>query len=342
MSGGFDDGIGGGGVGGGERPGFGDGGAVGGGALGNRGTFGSGTFGSDNALGSGAAFGNSAGGDRADSLSPLRAGLRAEADLVTISPPPIAAVRQSAGRRRAWRLTFQGFAGVAVACALVGGILVWAPVHGTADGPVPPGSSTTPAATSTAPVRTATNPAPTPGRSAASSSSSAGPVTAAAWLTGGDIGAGWTGSTDNLAPRPALTVVGSTCQNAGVYQPQIPLSPAPNKLYQGHSASGQQTGTLLEAVYTFAPGTGHTVMEKVRAAVATGCGDAKAIKLLPAPQTVADEAIVYSDAADVCNILVRSGDRVASAIVDPVPAGQAGTDLLDHLARQMAARLTAD
>jgi hypothetical protein len=129
-----------------------------------------------------------------------------------------------------------------------------------------------------------------------------------------------------------------------VYKDQVPVTPATNELYQRRSESGAVTGTVLEAVYTFAPGTGHTVMDKVRAAVANGCGDPQNIKLLAVPQTGADEVIIYTDAPGVHNILVRSGDRIASAVTDPQSAGTAGTAgtaWLDHLAEQMAVRLTS-
>jgi hypothetical protein len=82
-------------------------------------------------------------------------------------------------------------------------------------------------------------------------------------------------------------------------------------------------------------------MAKVRAALKTGCGEPGFIKLLASPPIVTDEAIVYTAGGDTRNVLVRSGDRVASMVVNSIPAGQAGTDWITEVTQQMAARLKA-
>ena len=117
------------------------------------------------------------------------------------------------------------------------------------------------------------------------------------------------------------------------------MTPAPDKLYH-YSVPGKQTNILYEAVFTFAPGTGPSVMAKVRAVVKTGCGLPN-FKLLTSPPTVADEVIVYTEGTDVRSVLVRSGDRVASMIVNTFPAGQTAEPWIDTVAQQMAIRLTA-
>ena len=98
------------------------------------------------------------------------------------------------------------------------------------------------------------------------------------------------------APRPGLSLAGSYCEDTGYYSSQTPVEPAPNKLY--YFTTQKNAAETEEAVYTFAAGTGASVMEKVRTALVAGCGDPKLIKVLASPSTVADEAIVFTTGGD--------------------------------------------
>jgi hypothetical protein len=276
--------------------------------------------------------GNSIGGNGIEpEADTLRAGLHAEADIFTVSRPPIAAVRRRAGKRRTWRWTLQGLSGAAVTCAVIAGIAVWTPGRDAASGPTPWSSGA-------APARTAQ---PTPTTTSGPSTSAPPTGSTSGYLLSSDLGTGWTGPVGSPSIRTELTVAGSACQNANVYQPQVPVTPAWSNTYDEHSASGKQTNVLFEAVYTFAPGTGTGVLDKVRAALGTGCGSPASIKLLASLPAIGDEAIVYTAGGDSRNILVRIGDRLASAVVNIVPSGQDGTGWIDHVAQQMAARLAA-
>ena len=153
-------------------------------------------------------------------------------------------------------------------------------------------------------------------------------------LPASDLGAGWTGPQAAAGGLSELDVAGDECQN---YQPQVPVTRPVNYTY--FAPGGDQRRTVVEVVYTFAPGTGPTVMAKVRAALQTGCGQPKNIKLLATPQSVADEAIVYTSGEPSRFILVRSGDRVAVLIVDIPPDGQQGALWLNEVTQQMAVRL---
>ena len=272
----------------------------------------------------------------------LRSVLRTRADLLTIAPPPIPTVRRNARKRRTRRRMVQGMSGLAVTCAVVAGVIAWSPGQDAGIGPSPtntdrPSPTRTAAPPSHRPTQTTTStPSPTTPTSTPSRTTSG-----SGFLLASDLGAGWTGPDTTAAPpRPELEVAGSACSTAGGYQPSVPLTPAPNTLFR-YSAPGKQPNSLFEAVYVFAPGTGPTVMAKVRATLKTGCGLPAYIKLLASPQTVADEAIVYTAGENTRNILVRSGDRVATLAITTVPAGQAGTDLLTTIAQQMATRLMA-
>jgi hypothetical protein len=155
------------------------------------------------------------------------------------------------------------------------------------------------------------------------------------------MGAGWTGPISNPAPRPGLALYGKDCADAPYFPPQKAVTPALNKFYYQYAAPGQVTNEAQEAIYTFAAGTGPAIIGKVRAALEAGCGMPQDIKLLATPSTVADEAIVFTTGGDGCNILVRSGDRVASTAVDRLPSDRDKAAWMDQLAKQMATRLTA-
>jgi hypothetical protein len=263
----------------------------------------------------------------------LRSGLLTRAGLITIAPPPIPAVRRNAKKRRTRRRTVQGLSSLAATCGVVASVIAWSPGQDVGIGPAP-ADEDTPTAT-----RTMAPPSPLPTHTTRSTTAPPAQTTSASdYLRASDLGAGWTGPDSDLAPRPALSVGTTQCEIAGDYRAQVPVTPAPNKDYS-FPASGGQTNKLFEAVYTFAPDTGPTVMANVRAALKTGCGLPKYIRLLDTPSTVADEAIVFTVGGGR-NVLVRSGDRVASVVVDPIPAGPAGIAWITDVARQMAIRLT--
>jgi hypothetical protein len=256
----------------------------------------------------------------------LRSGLRTRADRVTITRPPIPAVRQSARKRRTRRGLFQGLSVVAVTCAAAAGAVAWSPGSGTSSSPTPPGTRPTPTHTTRA------EPAPPP-----SSTPSTPPQTTSATdgrLLASDIGSQWTGPT-LWGMRPSLDVAGGNLCSG--YKTQVPVTPTPNHIYR--PPSGNAGNVALEAIYTFSPGTGPAVMSAVRAALGTGCGDPKLIKLLMDTPTVADEAIVFTTGGSSRNALVRSGDRVASVVVGQVPDGQQGNEWFSTLVKQMAVRL---
>lgn len=259
---------------------------------------------------------------KAESGEVLRRGLQTRADLFTISSPPIAAVRRRAQRRRRRRGVIQGVSGLAVMCAVVGGVVAWSPARDEV-------------ASTAAGSRVESSPTPSPPLS------SAPPTTSASnYLLASDLGAGWTGP-DSAASRPGLALYGPHCTDEGYFPPQKSVTPAPNKIYYQYSAPGQVSNETLEAIYTFAAGTGPALMDKARTALAAGCGTPQYVKLLGTPSTVADEAIVFTTGGDGCNILVQSGDRVASAAVDRLPKDQDKATWMDQLAKQMAIRLTA-
>lgn len=243
----------------------------------------------------------------------LRWGLQSRADLFTISTPPIAAVRRRAQKRRKRRGVTRGLSGLVAVCAVVGGIAAWSPERGDVASPTP---------------AIAVESSPTPTTSVSN------------YLLASDLGAGWTGP-GTAAPRPGLALYGPHCSDEGYFPPQNSVTPAPNKVYYQYSAPGQVSNETLEAIYTFAAGTGPALMDKARAALAAGCGTPQYVKVLATPSTVADEAIVFTVGGDGCNILVQSGDRVASAAVDRLPKDQDKTTWMDQLAQQMAIRLTA-
>ena len=245
----------------------------------------------------------------------LQAGLHARADLVTISRPPIAEVRQRAQKRRKRRRLVQGLSGVTATCAVVAGVIALSPSRGADSSPAPT-TSFTPAPTHTT--------APT---------TSAPTTSIANYLQASDLGPGWHAPV-GAGTRPAPILGSSQCGLSGAFNPPMPIKPAPNYSY---TAPGN---SMLEAVYTYAPGNAPKVMADARTALTTGCGRPQEIKLLDSPTTVADEAIVFTVGGDSRNVLVRSGDRVASAVVSLIPAGQAGATWIDTVAQRMATRLT--
>ena len=95
----------------------------------------------------------------------LRSGLLSRADLVTITPPPIAAVRQRAQKRRIRRGVFQGLSGVVATSAVAAGVFAWSPGRDPVSEPVPgntdkPTMSLSP--TPSTPTTATTNTPPTP------------------------------------------------------------------------------------------------------------------------------------------------------------------------------------
>ena len=232
----------------------------------------------------------------------LRSGLRGCADLLSITAPPIAVVRRRALRRRKRRSVVQGVVGLAATCAVVAAIVAWSP------SPLPLKASRT--------------------------------ASVSSFLQASDLGPGWKGPLDSPPPSTALTLDANQCESAGAYRAQVPVTPAADRYFEQYSPSGSRTNEAWEAIYIFAPGTGPTVMSSVRTALATGCGVPQ-LKVLAYPSTVGDEAIVYTVDGGTRNLLVRSGDRVASALVNTVPAGQDGAASMDELAKLMATRLTA-
>ncbi|MBS2536313.1 hypothetical protein KGQ20_26460 [Catenulispora sp. NF23] len=246
----------------------------------------------------------------------LRSGLRTRADLVTVSVPPIPAVRQRARQRRTRRRMVQALSGIAAASAVVGGALVWAPGRDGGDG---------------APT---TTPWPTPSPSPSLSPSLA--TSTADYLRATDLGAGWTGPV-GATPSPQLDM-GGACEQEGVFHPQIPVAPAVDYLYTS-SPPGKPAIEMFEAVYTFAPGTGRAVMNRVNTALGVFCEQPEAVRTLDTP-TVADDSIGYTTGGNNCYILVRSGDRVASAVVPVMPGGAEETGWIDLVTAQMGKRLT--
>lgn len=281
-------------------------------------------FGPGSGEGLDSGFGDTLGPEADDAL---RSGLRARAELVTITAPPIAAVRRRALRRRKRRGVIQGVGGLAATCAVIAGIVAWSPGREAGDDAGRRlGGATTVAST-------------TPSDTVPWDMSR--PIPASSFLQASDLGSGWKGPLGSPDVRTALTLDGDHCESTGVYQAQVPVAPAVDRYFEQYSPSGNRTNEAWEAIYTFAPGAGAAVMRKVRAALTIGCGAPQFVKILGYPSTTADEAIVFTVGGDSRNLLVRSGDRVASALLDTVPSGQDGSTSMDELAKQMAIRLTA-
>jgi hypothetical protein len=256
-----------------------------------------GEHGTDGGIGPEADAGASAAVDDA-----LRSGLRARADLLAITAPPLAAVRRRAlRRRRKRRSVVQGVVGLAAMCAVVAAIVAWSPL------PLPLKASRT--------------------------------ASVSSFLQASDLGPGWKGPIGSPPPRTELTLDADQCESAGAYRAQAPVTPAANRYFEQYSPSGTRTNEAWEAIFIFAPGAGPAVMSSVRTALATGCG-APRLKVLAYPSTAGDEAIVFTVDGGTRNLLVRSGDRVASALVNTVPPGQDGAASMDELAKLMATRLT--
>jgi hypothetical protein len=263
----------------------------------------------------------------------LRSGLHARAGRVDISPPPIGAVRQRAQKRRRRRGMVQGLSGLAVTCAVVVGIVAWSPGGGDVAGPGPmntESSSATPSRTPTPSQTDAPSRKPTPTTSRTTSDSD--------FLLASDLGAGWTGPVSS-APHVGPVLGNGICITSGYFSPPMPVEHGPDKLYFP-PGNGNGFGAQ-EAIYTYAAGTGASVMAKARTALEAGCGHPQQIKLLASPSTVADDAIVYTSiGGDATNILVRSGDRVASVALETFPSGQDSATWMETLAKLMAVRLT--
>lgn len=264
----------------------------------------------------------------------LRSGLRGRADLLTITAPPIAVVRRRALRRRRRRSVVQGVVGLAATCVVVAGIVAWSPGRDArnAASAASGGMGRTSAGSSASSSSQSSSSAPSPSNASRTTSASA-------FLRASDLGSGWKGPIGNPSSRTELTLAGSGCESAGVYRPQVPVAPAVNRYFEQYSPSGSRTNEAWEAIYIFAPGTGPAVMSSVRAALATGCGTPR-LQVLAYPSTAGDEAIVFTVDGGTRNLLVRSGDRVASALVNTVPSGQDGAASMDELAKLMATRLT--
>lgn len=258
----------------------------------------------------------------------LRSGLRGRADLLTITAPPIAVVRRRALRRRRRRSVVQGAVGLGATCAVVAGIVAWSPGRDARSG----GSVTS---GGVARASSASSSAPSP---LSSPSHTSRTISAAGFLQASDLGSGWKGPIGRPSSRTELSLAGSGCEGTGVYRAQVPVTPAVNRYFEQYSPSGSRTNEAWEAIYIFAPGTGPTVMSSVRTALATGCG-APQLKVLAYPSTAGDEAIVFTVDGGTRNLLVRSGDLVASALVNTVPSGQDGAAAMDELAKLMATRL---
>lgn len=270
----------------------------------------------------------------------LRSVLHTRADLVTITAPPISAVRRRAKWRKR-RSLLQGLSGAAATCAVAAGIVAWAPGHDDTASPAPASTD------GRSPTRTATPPPKPPSLPKSSPSPpSATQTTPSTWRSAAasdflrtpDLGTGWTfGSLAILTDHPELTQVGNACENASM---RHALQPSPNWIYSQNSPSGKQTDTATETIYTFAPDTGKTAMDGIRTALKTGCGTPQTFKLLASPSTTADDALVYTPGGHTIVILVRNGDLLASTTVDIVPPDSAGTAWTDELAKTMAIRLT--
>jgi hypothetical protein len=223
---------------------------------------------------------------------------------------------------------------VAVACALVGGIAVWAPGHGMASGPAPGSSSAPlPTAGTTSPTGTAQ---PPPGESVTTPSGQGPLEPTTAHVTAADLGTGWTGPVGTPAERQVLTITGSACEQ---HIQEKPVRPAWSLTFDEYSSSGTRTNIFMESVFVFAPGQGPGAMATVRAAIAAGCGSGSGLVPLTPPSAAGDEAILY-DLGSSQEILVRSGDRVAFALVEITPSGAAGSAWTARLARAMGSRLT--
>ncbi|MEY9933365.1 hypothetical protein ABH926_008018 [Catenulispora sp. GP43] len=268
----------------------------------------------------------------------LRSGLHARAGRVEIPPPPIGVVRQRAQRRRRRRGMVQGLSGLAATCAVVVGIVAWSPGGGDVSEPGPMNTESSSATPSRTPAHSQTpTPSRTPAPSRMPTPTTSRTTSSSDFLLASDLGAGWTGPVSS-APHVAPILGGSPCGVSGYFSPPMPVEPGPNKLYfPPHAENGFGA---QEAIYTYAAGTGASVMAKARTALEAGCGDPQTIKLLASPSTVADEAIVFTAGGSGGNILVRSGDRVASAAVETLPPGQDRTASMVALAKQMAVRLT--
>ena len=266
--------------------------------------------------------------------SPLRSKLIAEADLVTISPPPTMAVRRGGAKRRTRRRLFQTTSGTLVACGMAAAVVVWAPTgqHGTV---LASSGADVGTGTGTAAPSTTAPPAPT---TSSTSGSSADPSSTNATsgsdpsglLEASDLGTGWSGPADIHLDATALLVYGSNCPEKG----PVPVHPAHR--YQYLPTDGGWPGDFLNSIYQFAPGTGPSVLAQVRTTISTGCAH-----LIPEADKVGDDSLVYGNGTSR-NILVRVGDKISSAGV-VVTGDQDSADLawLNSVEQKMAVRLAA-
>ena len=93
----------------------------------------------------------------------LRYGLRSRADLVTITRPPIPAIRQRARKQRTRHGILQGLSVVVATCGVAAGVVAWSPGSHPSSSPMPPATGPAPTRTTTAPTpanTTTTTPTP--------------------------------------------------------------------------------------------------------------------------------------------------------------------------------------
>lgn len=268
----------------------------------------------------------------------LRSRLHARADLVTITTPPISAVRRRARQRRRRRGMAQALSGVVAACAVVAGIVAWSPGRDDAGGPAPASTvASSPSFPGTAPGATRpTAPSPSPPTTSRSASISD-------FLLASDLGAGWVPGSDGMPmvmDEVEMTSAEDACDNGAVRQGALEPALSSASTQVENSPPGKATNSVMETVYNFRAGGGATAMQEIRAALETGCGAPQTTKLLASPQTVADEVLAYTFGDHRGVVFVRSGDLVAATGVAVVPSGQEGVAWIQALAKDVAVRLT--
>ena len=263
---------------------------------------------------------------------PLRARLIAEADVITISPPPTLAVRAAGTRMTRRRRALQVTSGVAVVCAIGVAAVLWSPGK-TAAGP----SVTAPSPQ----AASATSASPGSPSTSSIKPTSSWPTDYAADLPGyvrtADLGPGWVGPyvipAGNVSPGISTL---SNCAGVSIKPVQAPAFRIYNRT--------DYTNALVETVEQFPPGKAADVMSALRSSKAEHC--VAGFTLVQDTPPAGDDSVVYGEVPDPADgglfmLFIRSGDKIAYVSTDAMSSsGVHGTTWRDALLSVTAARLT--
>lgn len=273
--------------------------------------------------------------DSSTEKAPLRARLLAEAEVVTIAPPPTLAVRAAGTQRIHRRRALQAVSGAAAACAIAGAVVAWSPRHATAT-PVEPGLGATPQTASSAHKVGTPPPSGRP--------SQAWPTNFAPDLPGyvhaKDLGAGWLGpyAIPEQDVSPTLTRLlnckGSEGQFIATHLVQEPV-------FRFFNAPDRPIA-LVEGVYSFSKGQAAYVMGVLGGAPNTECKDIDTV--VPGTTPVGDQSIVLGLTTNPHPtswiILIRSGDKIAFVSTGALASKPDADAWRDGIESTVAARLT--